>query len=95
MFEEELNDIDDMDQNGWNNLDGIIDMEGELRSTLANIDDSREKHKKVVEKILFLRTLLDRGKKVIDEFGAKLDEKTLICAKLVEEVVKLREELKL
>lgn len=95
MFEKELNGMDDMDQNGWNDLWRVVDMEGELRLELVDLNDNKEKHKKVVEKIYFLRTLLDRGKKVIDEFETNIDEKNRECAKLVEEVVKIKEELKI
>lgn len=51
-------------------------MEGKLIFALANLYDSKEKHKKADEKIYFLRNLLDKGKKVIQEFQTKLDEKT-------------------
>lgn len=44
--------MDGMHQRNWDDVDGVVDMEGELRSTLANLDDSREKHKKIVEKSL-------------------------------------------
>lgn len=40
MFKEELNDMDVMDQNYWDDVDGIADMEGQLIFALAYLDDS-------------------------------------------------------
>lgn len=39
MFEEELNDMDTLDQGNWDNVERVADMEGELRSVLANLDE--------------------------------------------------------
>lgn len=93
MFEKDFSDMNDMDRNGWNDVDGIVDMEGKLRFALEDLESSREKHKKVVEKISYLRSLLDKGKKVIDELEIKLYEKTKEYSKLEEEISKVKEEL--
>lgn len=39
--------------------EGVVDIEGELRSTLANLDESKFKLKKVEDKIAHLRKFLD------------------------------------
>lgn len=68
MFEEEFNDMDSLYQGDWDDVEGFFDMEGELKSTLANLDECRDKYKKAFEKISFLRGLLDKGKETIDEY---------------------------
>lgn len=68
-------------------------MKGELRSALTNLDESREKHKNVVEKISYWRSILDKGN-FIDDFETKLNEKTKECSRLEEEVIKIKKELK-
>lgn len=94
MFEEELNDMDVMGQSIWYDVDGIVDMDGELRSTLANLHERKERHKKVVEKISYLISLLDKGKEVIDDSEKKLDEKNKKFSRLKEEVIRFKKELK-
>lgn len=53
-----------MDQSDGDDFDRIVDMEGELRSALANMNDSIEKHKKEIENISYLRNLLKKELKV-------------------------------
>lgn len=92
MLEEKLNDMDALEQCDWDDVEEVIDMEGELRSALADLDDYKDKYKKVVDKYSYLRGFLDKGKKVIDECETKLDEKKKECSKL--EVMNLKRELK-
>lgn len=75
MFEEELNNMDDLDQGDQDDIDGVVDIEGELRSILANLNECRYEYKRVAEMISFLRGLVNKGKKSIDEYETKLDEK--------------------
>lgn len=94
MFEEELNDMDALDQCDWDDVEGFFDIEGELRSALANLDECRDKYMKEVEKITFLMGLLDKGNNSIDEYETNIGEKIKRCSKLEEEVTILKKELK-
>lgn len=58
-----------MDLSDQDDVDGFVDMEGELRFTLEDLNESREN-------IYYLRSLLDKGKKVIDDFKKKIDKTT-------------------
>lgn len=42
---------------------------------MVDLDESRQENKKAMENITYLRKLLDKGKKVIDDFVIKVDEK--------------------
>lgn len=72
MFEEDLNDMDYLDQGDWNYFEGGIGMEGEPRSTLITLNNCRDKYNKVVEKITFLKSLVDRGKVTIIDYKKKI-----------------------
>lgn len=69
-----MNDIDSLEQGDWDDAEGVVDMEGELRFALTDLDEWRDKYKKEVKNIFFLRGLLDKGNKSIHEYETKLDE---------------------
>lgn len=54
----------------------IIDLEGELRYYLMHLDESKNKSKKAEEKIVYLRNLLDEGRKTVNDLETKLNDKT-------------------
>lgn len=50
MFGEELNEIDDLSQSGWDGVDGVVDMEGELRFALVELDESAKKNTRLLKR---------------------------------------------
>lgn len=64
-----------MDLNEWDPK-VFVDMEGELRYALVDLDESREKYKKAKEKVAYLRELLDEGRNIMDDLETKLNDET-------------------
>lgn len=61
---------------------------------MADLHDCRDKYKKVVKKITFLKSLVKKGKRAIDEYEENLDEKFKELLKLEKEVNIQKRELK-
>lgn len=53
-----------------------------LRTTLANLDERKQKQKNVEENIAYLRKLLDEGKNIMDDYETKLHDKTKECSRI-------------
>ncbi|XP_057859562.1 immune-associated nucleotide-binding protein 11-like [Cryptomeria japonica] len=68
--------------------------DGRIINVIDTPDECRDKQKKEVENISFLRSLFDKGKKDIEEYETKIDEISKECSKLEEEVMNLKKELK-
>ncbi|XP_057825756.1 uncharacterized protein LOC131037578 [Cryptomeria japonica] len=74
--------------------EGVVDTEGELRSSFADLDERRFKLKKVKDKVAHLRNLLGEETKQMGDLDTNLNGKTDDCTKLEKEVRKLIKELK-